>query len=152
MIKWLATPWKMLPGWIQNALIFQLNAKYVVGANVIVVNKQGQVWLQNHRFWPKYPWGLPGGHANSHETPQQAIVREIHEELGVILHIDSLVDIQQNKKRGLVVYFTGNFSQTPQAFDQIEIIEAKFFDIDKLPVTLHPSHRKIIHEIVKQKD
>ena len=33
-------------------------------------------------------WEFPGGKIEPHETPEQAIVREIHEELGAIIAVD----------------------------------------------------------------
>jgi len=37
------------------------------------------------REWYPDVWDLPGGHLEANETPTDAIVREVHEELGVTL-------------------------------------------------------------------
>jgi 8-oxo-dGTP diphosphatase len=49
------------------------------------------VLLQHRAPWSHQggTWGLPGGARDSHETPEEAAVREAHEEAG--LHADALV-------------------------------------------------------------
>ena len=43
------------------------------------------VLLQHRAVWSHQggTWGLPGGARDSHETPEQAAVREVHEEAGL---------------------------------------------------------------------
>lgn len=59
------------------------------GAGIIIYNDKNQVLLQlrnnNHNI--KYPnsWVLFGGAINPGEVPEQAIKREIYEEIGIIL-------------------------------------------------------------------
>jgi len=37
-------------------------------------------------YWPRKIWGLPGGHLDPGEEPEQAMARELQEELGVTVH------------------------------------------------------------------
>jgi 8-oxo-dGTP diphosphatase len=37
------------------------------------------------REWYPDVWDLPGGHVEANETPPDAVVREVHEELGITL-------------------------------------------------------------------
>jgi 8-oxo-dGTP pyrophosphatase MutT (NUDIX family) len=39
----------------------------------------------NDRAWYPDVWDLPGGHIEANEAPADALAREIHEELGVVL-------------------------------------------------------------------
>lgn len=59
------------------------------GAGIIIYNDKNQVLLQlrNNDHSIKYPnnWVLFGGAMNPNEVPEQAVKREIYEEIGIIL-------------------------------------------------------------------
>jgi 8-oxo-dGTP diphosphatase len=59
------------------------------GSSIIFVNDKRQVllFLRDNRPDIPYPdtWDVPGGHAEDNETPEQCIVREMQEEMGVEL-------------------------------------------------------------------
>lgn len=38
-----------------------------------------------HRRWYPNAWDLPGGHTGPNERPEEALVRELHEELGILV-------------------------------------------------------------------
>jgi 8-oxo-dGTP diphosphatase len=59
------------------------------GTNIILLNEQEEVLLHLRDDKPDIPypnrWGLPGGHIDEPETPDECILREIKEELGLEL-------------------------------------------------------------------
>ena len=57
--------------------------------------KQGDRILATQRSYGEFAgrWEFPGGKIEQGETPEQAIVREIHEELEVHIAVDSLATI-----------------------------------------------------------
>lgn len=59
------------------------------GTSIIFLNDAGQVLLLLRDDNPAIPypnmWDLPGGHVEPDETPQECIVREMREEMGLEL-------------------------------------------------------------------
>ena len=59
------------------------------GSSIILFNKEGQIllFLRDNKFDLPYPnmWDVPGGHVESGESPETCIVREMKEEMDLIL-------------------------------------------------------------------
>ena len=62
---------------------------------VAAIIKQGDMILATQRGYGEYAggWEFPGGKVEQGETLEQAIVREIREELGAAIAIDKLVTV-----------------------------------------------------------
>ena len=60
------------------------------GCSIILVNDKKQVLLFLRDNTPDIPfpnmWDVPGGHVEENETPEQCIVREMKEEMGMDLN------------------------------------------------------------------
>ena len=68
-----------------------IQPKYSVGVVGVVVNDDCEVLLVEHVFHPKLPWGLPGGWIGFNEDPKDTIQREIQEELGLRVEVETLL-------------------------------------------------------------
>jgi 8-oxo-dGTP diphosphatase len=59
------------------------------GASIIFVNDKKQILLFLRDDLPNLPyanmWDVPGGHVEKYESPEQCIIREMKEELNLIL-------------------------------------------------------------------
>ena len=58
--------------------------KWSVGALAVLRDSRGRVLVLEHR-WRAKPWGLPGGFVRWPETPLAGLLRELQEELGLVL-------------------------------------------------------------------
>ena len=61
----------------------QSNEHQIVAA---LLRRRGRALLCHrspHRLWYPDAWDLPGGHVESPENPEQALMRELREELGI---------------------------------------------------------------------
>ena len=63
-----------------------------VGA--LIMNDKGSVLLCDSHKWPGI-YTVPGGHVELGETFEQALVREIKEEVGLDITVEELISIQQ---------------------------------------------------------
>ncbi len=66
---------------------------YYLGIKGIIKNSSGKILLLKHQ---KGYWDFPGGRVNSHETPEQALLREVKEETG-------LTDLKDIKAQSMVL-------------------------------------------------
>jgi len=67
-----------------------------VGVGVIIANPQGQVLL-GKRCGSHAPfWSIPGGHVEEGETFEQAAIREVEEETGLIVTEPRLIGVTNN--------------------------------------------------------
>jgi 8-oxo-dGTP pyrophosphatase MutT (NUDIX family) len=55
-----------------------------------IVIEGGDLWLRRNEFGK---WELPGGRPEDEEQPEETVVREINEELGLEVTVDRLVDV-----------------------------------------------------------
>jgi 8-oxo-dGTP diphosphatase len=74
---------------IAAALLAPRQPVGVVGA---LFNDEGRVLLVEHVFRTDFPWGLPGGWVECGETPEEALLREFEEELGLRVEVGPLLD------------------------------------------------------------
>jgi 8-oxo-dGTP diphosphatase len=75
---------------------------------VMAILRRGDRVLMCHRHpnrdWVPNVWDFPGGHIESLEPPQQALTRELHEELGVNIEppqrpADAVLDFEEESVR-----------------------------------------------------
>jgi len=107
-----------------------------VGAKCLVVNKD-KVLLIRHSFSPER-WSLPGGRVKKNEKPIEAVKRELKEEVGLSVEpelLETLRSEREYKKDTLHLFIFKN-STTETEIDFVEVIEAEWFSVDKLPENL----------------
>jgi ADP-ribose pyrophosphatase YjhB (NUDIX family) len=73
-------------------------AKFTHGAIVIVHNADGELLLVHERLRERGSWGLPGGFMRMRESPRQAAVRELHEEVGLDVAESALEPVEEYRQ------------------------------------------------------
>lgn len=132
---------RRLPACPQCSFIDWRNAKPCAGALVI---SGGKVLLVKRGIEPyKGCWDIPGGFMEPHETPEQAVARELLEETGLTIanpqYLTALPDIYgptpadgHEPDFTLNIYFVATVAGgTLTASD--DAVEARWFALDALP-------------------
>lgn len=123
---------------------------------VLVINEREFLILlikrKNEPF--KDYWALPGGFMDINEKIFETAQRELMEETGIKtdeLDFFNFYDDVNRDPRGRVVSFVfiANFEQCPKISPSDDAIEAKWFNIFKLPENIAFDHKKIINDILE---
>ena len=140
--------WRRTPAKIRRLGIRISQAKFTVTAGAVVVDEQGRILLLKHEFRAGSGWGIPGGFMNQGEQPQEAVRREVREEIGLELERVELVFVRTLKKICQVeVYFRAAPRGTSHP-RSIEIKSAAWFKPEELPEGLSHDQREIIGHIL----
>ena len=93
----------------------------------------GRVWLARRGFEPRRGrWSMPGGFVDLGETVQEAIARELDEELGVRADVGGLVGVYSYPdERHVVIVFEARLCGTPRVSE--EALEVHAFAPDEIP-------------------
>lgn len=133
---------------------FLLKRPMTLGVRAIVLNKDNEILLVRHTYVPG--WHLPGGGVETHETVEQALVKELKEEAGIVLKAPpKLLGLYKNKhasKRDHVVLFLcRDFKKTGSHKPDFEIAEIGFFSLGQLPSATVPSVLHRLDEVLNGK-
>jgi len=149
----------MIPSFLYKPIIYihsiackALGAK-TVGARALVI-KNDEVLLVKHTY--QKGWCTIGGTVDKNETPRQALVRELVEEVGVIaLEKPELFGLYHHKykKRDdyVAFYIVRHFEMQKESYSP-EIAEKKWFPFHALPPDITPSTLHRIEEFLDQRE
>ncbi len=100
-------------------------------------------------------WGLPGGHVDYGERLEEALKREMKEELGIKVKIKKLIGVYSDPERdpryhtvSVVYCCQKNKGKIKLNYESSEF---KFFSLKNLPKKIGFDHRKILSDFKKYK-
>jgi 8-oxo-dGTP diphosphatase len=79
------------PGWMRQLFLRVLNPSFMVGAMALITDEQGRILVVEHTYRRQLPWGLPGGWLKHAESPESGLRREVLEETGLEVQVESLL-------------------------------------------------------------
>lgn len=124
-----------------------------------VEDEEGKVLLQK-RSAAGDVWGFPGGAMELGESAEQTAVREIREETGLDVRVDSLIGVYTQY---FDAYSNGDQAQTILFFfrcsiiggslqvDMKETFDLAFFDLNDVPELFNQAHQDMFADAVKGK-
>jgi 8-oxo-dGTP pyrophosphatase MutT (NUDIX family) len=117
-------------------LYWRLTRPLTIGVRGLVRDAEGRVLLVRHSYTPG--WYLPGGGVERSEMAMTALMRELDEEVGVIVKtrpglIGLYANFREYKSDHVALYLVehGTYEKTHRP--NFEIAEAGFFALDALP-------------------
>jgi ADP-ribose pyrophosphatase YjhB (NUDIX family) len=119
-------------------------SRFTVTAGAVVVDSRKRVLLLHHRFRPGAGWGIPGGFMSPREQPEEALRRELREEIGLEVEIAGVAFIRTLQKYRQVEII---FRCAPKGIPiprSYEITRAEWFDLNSLPDDLSGDQRELI--------
>jgi 8-oxo-dGTP diphosphatase len=127
--------YRRLPVHGRRAAVRILAPTFTAGSIAVIEREDGAVLLIRQVY--RRAWGLPGGLLNKLETPADAVVREVREELGVELEVQGRASLVMDlRPRRFDFVFRGRLAngrdEDPRPASA-EIEEARWFRRDELP-------------------
>ncbi|MFY9619079.1 MAG: NUDIX domain-containing protein [Pyrinomonadaceae bacterium] len=143
---------RIVPGVFRRRLVRIGQRRFTVTAGAFVFDEQGRILLLEHEFRPDSRWGIPGGFLNKSEQPEDAMRRELREE--VALEVDDVQLLFARtlpRPRQVEIHFacTTKGKPTPSSF---EIRKAAWFAPDELPDDLSGDQRRMIRRAIEVRD
>lgn len=119
-------------------------ARFTVGVTGVVFNERGEILLLEHVFRGRHPWGLPGGWVGRHERPQDALRRELREEVGLSVRVGlpllvDLDDFPGHLETAFLCEVDGEVGPLSN-----EILAARWVSPDALPEGLKPLEQEMV--------
>ena len=122
-------------------------ARFTVTAGALIFNDAGQILLLKHRFRAGSGWGIPGGFLENGEQPEQALRRELREEIGLeVSHVEIFTARSFKKPRQVEILFRcrpgSKAAQVKSLTMEVEL--AEWFSVQNLPDGLPTDQRLLI--------
>ena len=137
-----------LPKSVQLLVMRLFQDKFLVGTTGVVFNAKNEVLLFKHSY-RSHAWSLPGRYLRMHEHPSEGLEREIREESGLVVSMDTVTKIRTDRYTARLdicysgVLIGGEFSPTH------EVVEHGFFAHDKMPL-LRSNQVFLIDEAIRR--
>lgn len=120
-----------------------------------IIFKSGKVLLVKQAHYPFIgSWVIPGGHVEYGERVEEAIKREMKEELGVSVKIKKLFGVYSDPKRDPRYHTASAVYLLEKGKGKIylnkESSEFKYFSLKNLPKKIGFDHREILNDLKKR--
>ncbi len=142
--KLIAKVWRALPPRVRRWSMRATQTRFTVTAGALIFNDEGQVLLLKHRFRAGSGWGIPGGFLELGEQPDEALRRELREEIALeVQHVEIFTSRSFKRPRQVEILFRCRASGVVKP-RTIEIEQAEWFLVHSLPAGLPNDQRLLI--------
>lgn len=137
---------------------------------VMLLNSRGQAFVARRIDMPSEAWQMPQGGIDAGESPLQAALRELREEIGTDkaellaenpgwldydLPAELIGKLWGGRYRGqtqkwFAMRFTGTDSDIDIATDEPEFLDWKWAELERLPALIVPFKRRLYEQLVAE--
>ena len=136
--------WRRAPRSLRRWTVRLSHPRFAVTAGAVITDDRGRVLLLKHRFRPGGGWGMPGGFLEKGEQPDEALRRELREEVGLeVKKLTVFAARAFTKPRQVEIVFRARANGDPDQLS-FEIQKAAWFSPDQLPPELPKDQAQLI--------
>ena len=136
--------WRRAPKSLRRWTVRLSHPLFAVTAGGVITDAHGRVLLLKHRFRPGAGWGMPGGFVKIGEQPEEALRRELREEIGLeVEKLELLTTRAFQKPRQVEIVFMGQAIGDPDRLS-FEIQKAAWFSPNEFPKELPKDQAQLI--------
>jgi len=144
LTKFLGAVWRYLPGILRRRVVRLGQSRFTATAGAMIFDDQSRILLLEHVFRPDSGWGIPGGFLTKDEQPEEALRRELREEIGIEVEDVEMFFVRNLRgPRQIEIYFRAKAIGSPRPCS-FEIKKAEWFPTDNLPRELSKDQRRLI--------
>ena len=128
-----------------------MNARFSATAGAVVIDERGRLLLLKHVFRSGSGWGIPGGFIRAGEQPEEAMRRELREEVGLELgraEIAFIRTLKSTQQIEIIFCCRPEGQALPQS---VEVERAAWFPLQALPETLSEDQRRLIERALSDR-
>jgi ADP-ribose pyrophosphatase YjhB (NUDIX family) len=136
--------WRHMPRRLTRWGVRVTQPRFAISAGAVALDERGRVLLLRHVFRRGSGWGIPGVFLRHNEQPEEALRRELREEVGIEitdLRLAFARTITHARQLEIIYCCRACGEVKPQS---VEINGAAWFDPKDLPQTLAPAQARII--------
>jgi 8-oxo-dGTP diphosphatase len=148
----LGSVWRRLPRRVLRAGVWLSQPRFAVTAGAVVEDERGRVLLLQHHFRRGSGWGIPGGFLTKGESPEDALRRELREEVGLELDGAEIAFARTHRRPQQVeIIFRCRAEASALAVrESFEVNRAQWFDPAAFPEGLSADQRRIIARALRR--
>lgn len=135
-----------MPRRVLRAGVWLWQPRFTVTAGGVIEDERGRVLLLKHNFRKGSGWGIPGGFLDKGESPEEALRRELREEVGLEVRSARLAFARTHRRPQQVeVIFRCRADSSALTLDEsFEVVRAAWFARGEFPEGLSHDQRRLI--------
>lgn len=147
--KVLGALWRRAPKSLRRWSVRLFEPRFTVTAGAVVVDERGRVLLLRHVFRTGSGLGIPGGFLEKGEQPEDALRRELREEIGLELERAELALVRTLKWAHQIEIIFRCRPLGGVGRKNVEIKSAEWFAPEAFPPELSKDQRQLIERVLK---